>query len=179
MQLGRRGESAGWCWPTPATCGGRPQPPAPDDDRGIGKPRVESARPGCELNPNVEIEIVAENVSEVERRDLVSRCDLVVGAAPLFAERLLMNREAVRQQKPLVDSSMYDLEGRVTTVLPGKPPAWRACIPSRRRTGARVSRIQRRGLDRRLARGDGSDQAGRRRRASRSPVACSRSTCAR
>jgi len=57
----------------------------------------------------------------------VSRCDLVVGAAPLFTERLLLNREAVRQNKPLVDCAMYDLEGRVMTVLPGQTPCL-ACL---------------------------------------------------
>jgi molybdopterin/thiamine biosynthesis adenylyltransferase len=94
----------------------------------IGKPRVESAeRRLRELNPLVEIETVSENVSDANAADLVSRCDLVIGAAPLFTERLLMNREAVRQGKPLVDCAMYDLEGRVMTVLPGQT-ACLACL---------------------------------------------------
>ncbi len=94
----------------------------------IGKPRVESAaRRLAELNPLVEIETVNENISEDNAERLVGRCDLVVGAAPLFTERLLMNREAVRQNKPLVDSSMYDLEGRLMTVVPGRG-ACLACL---------------------------------------------------
>ena len=94
----------------------------------IGKPRVESAeRRLRELNPLVKIETVAENVSDANASELVSRCDLVVAAAPLFTERLLMNREAVRQGKPLVDCAMYDLEGRVMTVLPGQT-ACLACL---------------------------------------------------
>jgi molybdopterin/thiamine biosynthesis adenylyltransferase len=89
----------------------------------IGKPRVESAeRRLRELNPHVEIEAIADNVSESNVAVLVSRCDVVVSAAPLFAERLLMNREAVRQRKPLVDSAMYELEGRLTTIVPGRSP---------------------------------------------------------
>ena len=108
----------------------------------IGKPRVESAvRRLRELNPHVEIETVAENVSEANAADLVSRCDLVVGAAPLFTERLLLNREAVRQGKPLVDCAMYDLEGRRDDG-PARPnaPAWLASTPSRRQTGTASSR---------------------------------------
>jgi molybdopterin/thiamine biosynthesis adenylyltransferase len=94
----------------------------------IGKPRVESARRRLgELNPHAGIEIVPENVSEENADALVSRCDLVVGAAPLFSERLLLNREAVRQQKPLVDCAMYDLEGRLLTVIPGET-ACLACL---------------------------------------------------
>jgi molybdopterin/thiamine biosynthesis adenylyltransferase len=107
----------------------------------IGRPRVESAhRRLQELNPLVEVETVNENVSEANAADLVSRCDVVVGAAPLFTERLLLNREAVRQNKPLVDSSMYDLEGRLMTILPGRtaclaclypepPPNWKREFP--------------------------------------------------
>ena len=94
----------------------------------LGKPRVESAdRRLRELNPLVRIETAGENVSETNAANLVRRCDLVVGAAPLFTERLLMNGEAVRQGKPLVDCAMYDLEGRVMTVLPGQT-ACLACL---------------------------------------------------
>jgi len=94
----------------------------------IGKPRVDSAaRRLRELNPLVEVETVGENISEENAQRLVSRCDVVVGAAPLFTERLLLNREAVRQKKPLVDCAMYDLEGRLVTVTPGRS-ACLACL---------------------------------------------------
>lgn len=95
---------------------------------GIGQPRIECAkRQLLALNPNVEIETIPENVTEANAAALISRCDLAIGAAPLFAERLLMNREAVRQNKPLVDCAMYDLEGRLTTIIPGKTPCL-ACL---------------------------------------------------
>jgi molybdopterin/thiamine biosynthesis adenylyltransferase len=98
----------------------------------LGKPRVESAaRRLGELNPLVAIETVAENVTESNAADLVSRADVVIGAAPLFEERLLMNREAVRQRKPLVDCAMYELEGRLTTILPGRTPCLECLYPER------------------------------------------------
>lgn len=94
----------------------------------LGKPRIQSAeRRLRELNPHVEIETADSNINEDNAADLVSRCDLVVSAAPLFAERLLMNREAVRQRKPLVDCAMYELEGRLTTIIPSQSPCL-ACI---------------------------------------------------
>jgi molybdopterin/thiamine biosynthesis adenylyltransferase len=94
----------------------------------IGKPRALSAQRRLrELNPLVEIEVINENVSEANATALVRRADAVVGAAPLFTERLLLNREAVRQNKPLVDCAMYDLEGRLMTVLPGQTPCL-ACL---------------------------------------------------
>jgi molybdopterin/thiamine biosynthesis adenylyltransferase len=107
----------------------------------LGRPRVEVARQRLgELNPLVEVEAVPENVTEANVGDLVGRVDLVVSAAPRFAERLRCNREAVRQRKPLVDCAMYDLDAQLTTVLPGRtpclaclypeePPAWKRQFP--------------------------------------------------
>ncbi len=107
----------------------------------IGRPRMEVApRRLRELNPDLDVLAVAENVSEDNAERLVGEADLVVSCAPVFRERLLMNREAVRQGKPLVDCALYELEGRLTTVVPGRtpclaclypaePPAWRREFP--------------------------------------------------
>ena len=107
----------------------------------LGKPRVESAkRRLLELNPRLEIETVAENVNEENAARLVCDVDVVVDCAPLFEERFLMNREAVRQHKPLIECAMYDLEAHIYTVLPrqtaclaclypDKPPAWKREFP--------------------------------------------------
>ncbi len=94
----------------------------------IGKPRVEcAARRLRELNPRLEVTAVAENAGEGNVARLVGTADLVLDAAPLFEERLLLNREAVRQRKPLVDCAMFGLEVQVTTVVPGKTPCL-ACL---------------------------------------------------
>ncbi len=94
----------------------------------VGKPRVESAaRRLRELNPRLEVEAVPENITEANAARLVGRVDLVVDAAPLFEERFLMNREAVRQKKPLIECAVYDLEVQVTTILPGQT-ACLACL---------------------------------------------------
>jgi molybdopterin/thiamine biosynthesis adenylyltransferase len=90
---------------------------------GIGKPRIDSAaRRLRELNPQVAVETNGENVDAGNIERLAGRADLIVSAAPLFEERLQMNREAVRRGIPLVDCAMYELEGRLTTVLPGRSP---------------------------------------------------------
>ena len=108
---------------------------------GLGTPRVESAsRRLKELNPRLEIVEVPENLSEHNAKQLVGDVDLVVDCAPLFPERFAMNRECVRQGKPLVDCAMYDCEFQITTILPGQtpclsclypedPPAWRREFP--------------------------------------------------
>ena len=98
---------------------------------GIGEPRVEQAAQRLrELNPFIEVEAVAENVSEANVLRLAEKVDLIVSCAPLFAERLLMNRAAVAQGKPLVDCAMYELEAQLTTVLPGRTPCLACLYPS-------------------------------------------------
>jgi molybdopterin/thiamine biosynthesis adenylyltransferase len=108
---------------------------------GVGQPRVElAARRLRELNPYVDIEVVAENITENNVEDLVRRVDLVVSCAPLFKERLLMNREAVRHGRPLVDCAMFDLEAQLLSVkpresaclaclYPAEPPHWQREFP--------------------------------------------------
>jgi molybdopterin/thiamine biosynthesis adenylyltransferase len=107
---------------------------------GIGRPRVEQAAERLRgLNPHVVVETVPENATADNAARLVARCDLVVSAAPLFAERLILNAEAVRQGRPLVDAAMYDAEARLMSVLPGgpclaclypaPPPHWRREFP--------------------------------------------------
>jgi molybdopterin/thiamine biosynthesis adenylyltransferase len=94
----------------------------------LGKPRVESAaRRLKELNPRLVVEAVAENVTEDNAAALVGEADIVFDCAPLFAERFAMNRECVRQGKPLVEAAIFSLEGQVTTIVPGKTPCL-ACL---------------------------------------------------
>ena len=107
----------------------------------LGKPRVESAEKRLkDLNPRLEIVPVAENMSESNAERLVEQADLIVDCAPLFPERYAMNRQAVLQNKPIVECAMYDLEANITTVIPGKtpclsclfpedPPAWKREFP--------------------------------------------------
>lgn len=108
---------------------------------GIGSLRTDLAAQRLrDLNPFVEIEAIAENVGEDNLDRLTADVDLIVSCAPLFSERLLMNRAAVQRRIPLVDCAMYELEVQLTTVLPGQspclaclypeePPAWRRRFP--------------------------------------------------
>lgn len=107
----------------------------------LGKPRVDSAaRRLRELNPRLDVVSVAENVNESNAARLAETADLIVDCAPLFEERFLLNREAVRQLKPLVDCAMFEMEAQLTTILPGRtpclaclypasPPAWKRQFP--------------------------------------------------
>ncbi len=94
----------------------------------LGTSRVEcAARTLRELNPYIEVLAVNENISRDNIGRLVGMADVVVSAVPLFEERFLMNEEAVRQRKPIVDCAMYELTGQITTTLPGQS----ACLSCR------------------------------------------------
>lgn len=96
----------------------------------LGRPRVECAAQRLRaLNPRLEVVAVPENMSEANAAHLVGQVDVVADCAPLFEERYLMNREAVRQRKPMVECAMYELEAHLTTVIPGRSPCLTCLYP--------------------------------------------------
>lgn len=101
-------------------------------DSWLGKPRVESAERQLKaLNPRLKIITFNENISEQNVIEIVSQADIIVDCAPLFEERYLMNREAVAQNKPLVDCAMYELEAQITTIIPGKTACLSCLYPQK------------------------------------------------
>lgn len=107
----------------------------------LGESRVEQAKQRLlDLNPRLEVVAVASNITENNAAELVSNADVVFDCAPLFEERFLMNRECIRQNKPLVDAAMFNMEGQITSIIPGEtpclqclypevPPAWKRKFP--------------------------------------------------
>ncbi|NQZ59128.1 MAG: HesA/MoeB/ThiF family protein [Lentisphaeraceae bacterium] len=96
----------------------------------LGTPRIESVEKRLkELNPRLEIVAVNSNVCEDNVAELVAQSDLIVDCAPLFNERYLMNREAVRQNKPMVECAMFELQAQITTIIPGETPCLSCIYP--------------------------------------------------
>lgn len=107
----------------------------------IGQPRMESIVGRLrELNPRLEVTAVAENLSDANAASLVAQADVVVDAAPMFEERLALNRAAVAARKPMVECAVYAFEAHLTTFIPGRtgclqclvpeiPPDWRRRFP--------------------------------------------------
>lgn len=107
----------------------------------IGLPRMESiVRRLRELNPRCEVTGIPENVTEENAARLTGGADILVDAAPMFEERLALNRTAFAQGKPMVECAMHTLEATVTTFLPGRtgclecyvpevPPTWQRQFP--------------------------------------------------
>ena len=120
---------------------------------GLGQPRHQQAAATLRrFNPALEIESIGENFTEENAASLVSRADIVFSCAPLFEERLLMNREAVSQNKFFVDGAMHSLEGHVLAVRPHEspclaclikapPPSWKRRFPVIGAVSALVAQI--------------------------------------
>ncbi|NWK54366.1 HesA/MoeB/ThiF family protein [Verrucomicrobiaceae bacterium N1E253] len=95
---------------------------------GLGKNRAKQAAATIErFTPRVETMAVESNINETNVESLVKQADIVFSCAPLFDERLLMNREAIHQNKLFVDSAMFNLEGQVLAVRPNQSTCL-ACI---------------------------------------------------
>jgi molybdopterin/thiamine biosynthesis adenylyltransferase len=96
----------------------------------LGRSRVECAAQRLRaLNPRLEVVAVPENVSDANVARLVGQADVVADCAPLFEERFQMNREAVRQRKPMVECAVYELEAQITTIVPGQTPCLTCVYP--------------------------------------------------
>lgn len=72
------------------------------------------------LNPSVELEVHEENVTEETVDDMVAGVDIVLDCPPTFEERHLLNRACVRAGKPMVEAAVDNVEGYVTTIIPGR-----------------------------------------------------------
>ena len=96
----------------------------------IGRPQIDSAVERLKaFNPRIEIVAVASNINAENADRLVGMADVVVDCAPLFAERYLLNREAMKQRRPMVEAAVHDLEFHLTTLIPGETACLRCLYP--------------------------------------------------
>ncbi|MBI2328421.1 MAG: HesA/MoeB/ThiF family protein [Chloroflexi bacterium] len=97
-------------------------------DSDIGRSKVDSAvEKLSQLNPDVKIEAIEETVSEANVSRLLAGFDLVVDGLDNLSTRYLLNKAAIESNIPLVHGTVYGLEGRAMTVIPGKTACLR-CV---------------------------------------------------
>jgi len=90
-------------------------------DENIGMKKVESAAEKLKkLNPGVEVEAIAETVTEANVSRLVAGCDLIVDAMDNLPTRYVLNKAALDKNIPFFHGAVYGFEGRVMTILPGQ-----------------------------------------------------------
>jgi molybdopterin-synthase adenylyltransferase len=81
----------------------------------IGRKKVDSARETLgRINPDVQVEAVAERVAGDRLEELVLSADIVIDATDNFATRHAINRACVRHRKPLVSGAAIRFDGQVT-----------------------------------------------------------------
>ena len=87
----------------------------------IGRKKVDSARTKLRsLNSAVEIEAIAETVTEGNVSQLVDGFDVIVDAMDNLPTRYILNRCAIQKNIPFFHGAVNGFEGRVMTIIPGK-----------------------------------------------------------
>jgi adenylyltransferase/sulfurtransferase len=90
-------------------------------DKDIGKKKVESAAEKLRnFNPDINIEPVAETITEDNAVRFVDGFDLIVDAVDNLPTRHLLNKTALNKNIPLFHGGIYGFEGRATTIIPHK-----------------------------------------------------------
>ncbi len=93
----------------------------------LGRQKVDSAKDKlAALNPRIQIETFAEAINEKNVLELIADC-LIVDALDNLPARLVLNRAALRLNRPLFHGAVYGWEGRATTIYPGRTPCL-ACL---------------------------------------------------
>jgi len=90
-------------------------------DEDVGRKKVGSAGEKLRrMNPHVKIETLDETITEENAGALASGCDGIVDAMDNLPTRYILNKAAVDLSIPFFHGAVRGLEGRATTVVPGK-----------------------------------------------------------
>ncbi len=71
----------------------------------------------------------AKRITPGDAAEWMSTCDLAIGAAPTYEERLIVNDAASAAGKPYVDAAMYGDEGHVFCAHPARSSCFRCFLP--------------------------------------------------
>lgn len=97
----------------------------------LGRPKVESARDTIQaINPDVAVipyqsRLTVENIEEIIRD-----YDIIVDGSDNFDTRYLVNDACYLAGKPNVHGSIFQFEGMVTVLAPGRGPCYRCLYPA-------------------------------------------------
>lgn len=99
-------------------------------DSDVGRPKVESAREKLSrLNPAVELIPLNAMIADDNVDALTRGCDVILDALDNFPARYALNRASLRHGIPYVHASIWGLEGRLTTLVPGVTPCLECIFP--------------------------------------------------
>jgi molybdopterin/thiamine biosynthesis adenylyltransferase/rhodanese-related sulfurtransferase len=97
----------------------------------VGRPKVESARDSIHaLNPDVTVVPYPERLTVDNIERILKDYDVIVDGSDNFATRYLVNDACHLAGKPNVHGSIFQFEGMVTVLAPGRGPCYRCLYPS-------------------------------------------------
>ncbi|TAL25453.1 MAG: HesA/MoeB/ThiF family protein [Nitrospirae bacterium] len=96
----------------------------------IGKSRVVRAKEAIkEINPDVEVEIFDERLSENNIERLLDGVRIAISARPNFQERRILNNVCVKKNIPMVEGAMNGMEGYLFNIIPKVTPCLNCLYP--------------------------------------------------
>jgi adenylyltransferase/sulfurtransferase len=100
-------------------------------EKDIGRNKIESAKEKLlSLNPEIEVEVIKEKITDENADYVVPTCDLIIDALDNFDTRHVLNRLAVKRKIPLIHGAVSGYRGQVTTIIPGKTPCLCCIFPT-------------------------------------------------
>ncbi len=99
-------------------------------DRNLGEDKVKSAYEKLvQINPSIRIEPFNGRIDENNVLELTKGCDIILDAMDNFETRYLLNQASLYHQIPLIHGSIWGMEGRITTLIPGQTPCLKCIFP--------------------------------------------------
>lgn len=99
-------------------------------DKNVGEEKVKSAYEKlAQINPSINIVPFNGRIDENNVLELTKGCDLILDGMDNFETRYLLNRASLYHSIPLIHGSVWGLEGRITTLIPGKTPCLECLFP--------------------------------------------------
>lgn len=99
---------------------------------GEGQPRMPQMVETLQrFTPDVEVIGIGEDAREDNVAGWIEQVDIVCPTTPDFGERLILNAEAWRQGKPLIDAGMSGMEAQLTTIIPGETACLQCRVPEK------------------------------------------------
>ncbi|MDD1728998.1 MAG: HesA/MoeB/ThiF family protein [Methanospirillum sp.] len=99
-------------------------------DENVDQYKVKSAE--CKLsamNPSIRITPLQVKIDEHNVYALTKGADLIIDAMDNYPTRYLLNKAAIAHNIPFIHASVWGLEGRITTIIPGKTPCLECIVP--------------------------------------------------
>ncbi|WP_319579650.1 HesA/MoeB/ThiF family protein [uncultured Methanospirillum sp.] len=99
-------------------------------DENVDQYKVKSASAKlAAINPSIKVTGLQEKIDEANYLDLTKGSDIIIDAMDNYPTRYLLNKAAIYHNIPFIHASVWGLEGRLTTIIPGKTPCLECLVP--------------------------------------------------